>query len=87
MARSLDVGIVGAGTGGSAAALFLARAGHRVTLYERVEHPSPVGAGILLQPTGQAVLARLGLLGVILGRGARIERLRCRSASGRQIFD
>lgn len=78
---------MGAGTGGSAAALFLARAGHRVTLYERVEHPSPVGAGILLQPTGQAVLARLGLLGVILGRGARIERLRCRSASGRQIFD
>lgn len=86
VARSLDVGIVGAGTAGSAAALFLARAGHRVTLYERVEHPGPVGAGILLQPTGQAVLARLGLLGGVLERGARVERLRCRTASGRQLF-
>ena len=57
-----------------------------MTLYERVEQPGPVGAGILLQPTGQAVLARLGLLGGILERGARIDRLRCRTASGRQLF-
>jgi len=85
--RSLDVGIVGAGTAGSAAALFLSRAGHRVTVYERVERPGPVGAGILLQPTGQAVLARLGLLGPILERGARIDRLRCKTASGRQLFE
>jgi len=84
--RSLDVGIVGAGTAGSAAALFLSRAGHRVTVYERVEHPGPVGAGILLQPTGQAVLARLGLLGRILEQGARVDRLRCRTSKGRQVF-
>jgi 2-polyprenyl-6-methoxyphenol hydroxylase-like FAD-dependent oxidoreductase len=83
---ALDVGIVGAGTAGSAAALFLARAGHRVTIYERVERPGPVGAGILLQPTGQAVLARLGLLGPVLDRGARVERLRCRTARGRELF-
>ena len=34
--ESLDVGIVGCGTAGPAAALFLARQGHRITLYERV---------------------------------------------------
>ncbi len=44
MDAALDVAIVGAGTAGSAAALFLARAGHRVTVYERVAAPGPVGA-------------------------------------------
>jgi 2-polyprenyl-6-methoxyphenol hydroxylase-like FAD-dependent oxidoreductase len=83
----LDVGIVGAGTAGAAAAIFLARAGHRVTLYERVVDPGPVGAGIVLQPTGQAVLARLGLLGAIRERGARIDRLRCETAAGRTVVD
>jgi 2-polyprenyl-6-methoxyphenol hydroxylase-like FAD-dependent oxidoreductase len=71
----LEVGIIGCGTAGAAAALFLGRAGHRVTVYERVPDPRPVGAGILLQPTGQAVLSRLGLLEPILQRGARIRRL------------
>lgn len=77
MSSTHDVGIVGAGTAGAALALFLARAGHRVTLYEAVDDPQPIGAGIVLQPSGQAVLARLGLLGPILEHGARIERLRC----------
>lgn len=77
MQSPVDVGIVGAGTAGTAAALLLARAGHRVTLYERVADPRPVGAGIVLQPSGQAVLQRLGLLAPVLERGARIDRLRC----------
>ena len=68
MDGALDVAIIGAGTAGSAAALLLARAGHQVTVYERVATPGPVGAGISLQPTGQAVLARLGLLAPILAR-------------------
>lgn len=87
MRDALDVGIVGAGTAGSAAAILLARAGHRVSLYERVDEPGPVGAGIVLQPTGQAALARLGLLGPILERGARIERLRCETDRGRTVVD
>lgn len=87
MRESLDVGIVGAGTAGSAAALLLARAGHRVTVYEEVADPQPVGAGIVLQPTGQAALARLGLLAPILERGARLDRLRCATDRGRVILD
>lgn len=74
--RRVDVGVVGCGTAGPAAALFLSRAGHRVTLYERVEAPRPVGAGIILQPTGQAVLARLGLADEVIRRGARLDKLR-----------
>lgn len=81
------MGIVGCGFAGAATALFLARAGHRVTVYERVSEPSAVGAGILLQPTGLAVLERLGLLDAVLARGARIEALHAVTARGRTLFD
>jgi 2-polyprenyl-6-methoxyphenol hydroxylase-like FAD-dependent oxidoreductase len=85
--RSLDVGIIGAGTAGSAAALFLSRAGHRVTLYERVPDPKPVGAGITIQPTGLHVLCRLGLYPTILAHGGRIDRLLCESRTRRTLVD
>lgn len=81
------MGIVGAGTAGAAAALFLARAGHRVTVYEAVDEPRPVGAGIMIQPTGMGVLGRLGLLGHVLSRGARVDRLRCVTRRGRPVID
>jgi len=84
--RSLDIGIIGSGTAGAAAALFLARAGHTVTVYERVEHPKAIGAGILLQPTGQAVLARLGLRDSVLARAAPIDDLRCERVGRRRVF-
>lgn len=83
----LDVGVVGCGTAGAAAALFLSRAGHRVTVYEAVEDPQPVGAGIMIQPTGMSVLARLGLLGPILARGARVDRLHALTRKGRTVID
>jgi 2-polyprenyl-6-methoxyphenol hydroxylase-like FAD-dependent oxidoreductase len=71
------IAVVGAGTAGSACAIALQRAGHRVTVLERIADPKPIGAGITLQPTGQAALARLGLLAPVRARGAAIERLRC----------
>ena len=85
--RPLDVGIIGAGTAGTAAAIFLARAGHRVTLYERVPNPGPVGAGITIQPTGQHVLARLGLHSYVVERGARVDHLLCESPKGKALID
>jgi 2-polyprenyl-6-methoxyphenol hydroxylase-like FAD-dependent oxidoreductase len=84
---SLRVAIVGCGTAGAAAALFLARAGHTVTVFERVADPRPVGAGITLQPTGQAVLARLGLLAAVVTHGARVDRLHAQTATGRTLVD
>ncbi len=85
--RPLDVGIVGGGTAGTAAAVFLARAGHRITLYERVADPMPVGAGITLQPTGLHVLRRLRLSEDILSRGSRIDRLFCQTRTRRPLVD
>jgi 2-polyprenyl-6-methoxyphenol hydroxylase-like FAD-dependent oxidoreductase len=84
--RTLDIGIVGCGTAGPAAALFLARAGHRVTIYERVAHPKAIGAGIILQPTGQAVLKRLGLADEVISRGERLDGLEVlRHGAGRLL--
>ena len=85
--RALDVGVIGCGTAGSAAAIFLARAGHRVTIYERVPEPGPVGAGITIQPTGLHVLHRLGLYDEVVARGARIERLLCETREGKTLVD
>ena len=75
--------VVGAGPGGSVAALLLAAAGWRVTLLERVAEPAAVGAGILLQPNGLAVLYGLGLRDAIREqaheiRGAAIRNQRDR---------
>lgn len=83
----MDIGIVGAGFAGSAAALFLTRSGHRVTLYEEAPEPRAVGAGIMIQPTGQRVLAELGLLGAAVERGSRLHSLVCRTPRGRAVLD
>ncbi len=87
MQRTIDVGVIGTGTAGSAAALFLARAGHRVRLFEKVDDPGAVGAGIVLQPTGQLVMSELGLAGPVLERGARLDRLRCETTKKRTLVD
>jgi len=79
--------VVGLGSGGPAAALFLEEQGHSVEVFERAPAPGPVGAGILLQPTGLAVLERLGLASMVRGRGARIERLHGQAAGGRTVMD
>jgi 2-polyprenyl-6-methoxyphenol hydroxylase-like FAD-dependent oxidoreductase len=79
--------VIGGGTAGSAAALFLARAGHEVRVFERVADPKPVGAGIIVQPTGQAVLARLGLLERVAARSAVLDRLWLRTPRGRTLVD
>ena len=78
--------VIGAGTAGAAAALFLARQGWRTTVYERVPAPAAVGAGILMQPTGLTVLNELGLLRPFLDHGAPVNGLSGFTRSGRQVF-
>lgn len=86
--KQLDIAVCGAGPAGLAAALYLSRSGHRVTVFERFERPAPVGSGLILQPTGLTVLADLGLLDDILRLGSRIYRLYgSDAASGRTVLD
>lgn len=83
----LEVGVVGAGTAGAATAVFLARAGHRVTLFEAVPRPGPVGAGIMMQPTGMSVLERLGVLPQVIERGSRLSGLSCVQHQGKPVLE
>ncbi|RVD61517.1 FAD-dependent monooxygenase [Mesorhizobium sp. M2D.F.Ca.ET.185.01.1.1] len=88
MSKFHDIAIAGAGPAGLAAALYLKRAGHKVTIFERFDEPKPVGSGLILQPTGLTVLADLGLLDEMLSLGSRIERLHGTDArSGRTVLE
>jgi len=83
----LDVAVVGCGVAGQAAATLLAEKGHRVTLYEKFSEPQPVGAGLLLQPSGLAVLRELGLAEAAVAQGARVVGLEARTHRGRSILE
>ena len=61
MEKRLNIAIAGAGIGGLAAATLLARAGHSVRVFDQFDAPKPIGSGLMLQKTGLAVLAQLGL--------------------------
>lgn len=87
MQGRLRVAIVGYGTAGQAAAIFLHTQGHALTVFEQAPAPGPIGAGFLLQPTGLAVLARLGLHEQALQRGQRIDRLYGCNHRGRRVMD
>jgi 2-polyprenyl-6-methoxyphenol hydroxylase-like FAD-dependent oxidoreductase len=78
--------VVGAGIGGLAASLVLSRVAARVTLVERAQRPSEVGAALALQPNGMAVLDRLGLLPAVMAASARIDRMDIRSVTGRKLL-
>ncbi|MBU59650.1 MAG: hypothetical protein CL543_12280 [Alcanivorax sp.] len=80
------IAVVGAGTAGLASACLLARQGHRVTLIEQAPAPAPVGAGLLLQPSGLAVLTEMGLAGPIRERGAPIHSLFGDTPEGRTVM-
>ncbi|HKA07303.1 MAG TPA: NAD(P)/FAD-dependent oxidoreductase [Gemmataceae bacterium] len=84
--RRYRIGVVGFGIAGAATAYLLARTGHSVTLIERAPHVGPIGAGLLLQPVGQAVLERMGLLDRVLAGGAPVEELHAVRQDGRDLI-
>ncbi|MBD8527055.1 FAD-dependent oxidoreductase [Pseudomarimonas arenosa] len=87
MSKRLRVAVIGYGTGGQSSAILLTRDGHQVEVFERAPELGPAGAGFLLQPVGQMVLAELGLLPAVLRHGARINSLYGETAGGRKVMD
>jgi len=83
----LEIAVVGCGVAGQAAATFLADVGHRVIVFERFAELHPLGAGLLLQPTGLAVLDRLGLRDGAITGGAKVSGLEARTVKGRPVLD
>jgi salicylate hydroxylase len=86
--KPLEIAIAGAGPGGLAAALALRAQGHKIVVYEQFDKPKPLGSGLILQPTGLAVLDWLGLGDRMRELGARIDRLTgTASGSGKTVLD
>ena len=81
----MNIGIVGCGIGGLAAASLLPRLGHKITIFERFPEPAPVGSGLVIQPVGQKVLAEIGVLEDALSLGARINRMLGHEARSNRI--
>ena len=61
MLIGLDVGVLGAGVAGLVVARALALRGAKVTVYERADAITEVGAGLQITPNGVRVLEALGL--------------------------
>ncbi len=78
--------IAGAGIGGLAAALALARAGCRVTLFEQAEALAEVGAGLQLSPNATRILDRLGVLEALLPAALEPEALRIRRGRDARVL-
>jgi 2-polyprenyl-6-methoxyphenol hydroxylase-like FAD-dependent oxidoreductase len=78
--------VVGAGVGGMAVSLLLARAGAHVTLLERRPVTDAEGAGILLQANGLAVLTALGLREQLQSAGHVMRTSVIRNARGTQLL-
>lgn len=81
----MKIAIVGAGFAGLAAAISLK--GHDITIYERAERLEPVGAGVLLQPFGLALLQHLGIKEEVINLGDKINWLHGLNQSGKCILD
>lgn len=86
MNRPYRVAVVGLGVAGAGLASLLARDGHQITVLERAPDPKPIGAGVLLQRSGQEVLRHFGLLDDVLAHAAPIDELYARHDTGRTLL-
>jgi salicylate hydroxylase len=75
---ALPILIAGAGIGGVAAALALARNGQPVVVLERAEAAAEIGAGIQLSPNACAALLSLGVLEEVRGKSFEPEAIEMR---------
>lgn len=88
MTTKFNIAVAGAGIGGLAAAAFLARDGHTVTVFDQFDAPAPVGSGLVMQPIGQMVLQALGVGDRALGYGNKIhDMIGIEATSGRKVLN
>jgi 2-polyprenyl-6-methoxyphenol hydroxylase-like FAD-dependent oxidoreductase len=77
--------IVGGGIGGLCAAIALRQIGVDVTVYEKVNELSDVGAGLTLWANAIKALRRLGLAEAVLKHGAKIQKGEFRTWRGKTL--
>ncbi|HUE40465.1 MAG TPA: FAD-dependent monooxygenase, partial [Chthoniobacterales bacterium] len=81
-----NIGIVGGGIGGIAAAVALHRIGVDVSVYERAEELREVGAGMMLWPNATRVLRELGLLEPVMARSGGNTHFLVRKSTGKILM-
>ena len=69
----MKVIVIGAGVGGTSAALALQKLGHEVVVYDRMRENRPVGAALSLWSNGVKVLNWLGLGPQVAALGGRMD--------------
>lgn len=82
-----NIAVVGCGIAGMSAAILLRESGHDVRIFEKFDRPKPLGAGLLLQPTGLAVLEEMGLAEEAIAQGRQINRLDGWDSDGSHVLD
>lgn len=82
-----NIGIVGGGIGGVAAAVALHQAGFDTVVYERAPQLREVGAGMMLWPNATRVLRGLGLLEEVLARSGSSTKFLVRASSGAVLMN
>ncbi|MDR6266161.1 NAD(P)/FAD-dependent oxidoreductase [Roseobacter sp. N2S] len=88
MSVKYKIAVAGAGIGGLAAAAFLARAGHSVTVFDQFDTPAPVGSGLVMQPIGLMVLHALGVGDRAMAYGNVIhDMIGVEARSGRRVLN
>jgi 2-polyprenyl-6-methoxyphenol hydroxylase-like FAD-dependent oxidoreductase len=71
----LHIGIAGCGIAGLSAAIFLKEQGHHPVIFDQMKQAQPLGSGLVIQPTGIAVLRAAGLADELKKYGQPIHRL------------
>ncbi|MGB1234831.1 MAG: FAD-dependent oxidoreductase [Planktomarina sp.] len=80
--------VVGAGIGGLTAAIALEQRGWNVTVFEKSQALTEVGAGIQISPNGTKILQRLGLLPALETQAFEAPAIQMRlGTSGHKIFN
>ncbi len=85
MTGRLRIGVVGCGIAGTSFALMARRDGHAVDLFEQTRHVGPLGAGVLLQPSGQRILDGMGLLAAVTARAEVIHEIHAVTHHGKDL--
>jgi 2-polyprenyl-6-methoxyphenol hydroxylase-like FAD-dependent oxidoreductase len=82
-----NIGIVGGGIGGIAAAVALRQAGVEAVVYEKAAQLCEVGAGMMLWPNATRVLREMGLLESVLARSGPNTHFLVRASCGKILMN